>query len=192
MVEFGLVAPSCILVALAIIDFAGYFGAQLSVEQASQAGARFAAVQACSPAINSTHCVAGPWSTATPPTAGSIEAVIVGASGDAHVQNQNCLSNGSPVPSFGPGATVPSGATSCISISYWDTTLGSAPTLCAYYNASTTWVFEGTYTTANCVLANKDLVQVTVGYRFQPTTPLPATFSSALATNATTDLIMEN
>jgi hypothetical protein len=33
---------------------------------------------------------------------------------------------------------------------------------------------------------------VTVGYRYQPTTPLPAAFTSALATNATTDLILEN
>ena len=33
---------------------------------------------------------------------------------------------------------------------------------------------------------------MTVGYRYQPTTPLPATFTSALAINATTDLIMEN
>jgi Flp pilus assembly protein TadG len=190
MVEFALVAPACILTALAIIDFAGYFGAQLSVEQASQAGARFAAVQACSG--SGTSCAVGAWSTATPPAAGSIEAVIVKASGDARVQNQNCLSSGSAVPSFGPGATVPTAATSCISISYWDTTAGSAPTLCAYYNASTGWVFEGTYTATTCLLANTDLVQVTVGYRYQPTTPLPATFTSALATNATTDLIMEN
>ena len=103
-------------------------------------------------------------------------------------------SNGSAVPSFGPGATVPTGATSCISISYWDTMAGSAPTLCAYYNASTGWAFQtaSLYSTANCVVANTDLVQVTVGYRYQPTTPLPATFTSALAINATTDLIMEN
>jgi hypothetical protein len=103
-------------------------------------------------------------------------------------------SNGSAVPSFGPGATVPTGATSCISISYWDTMAGSAPTLCAYYNASTGWAFQtaSLYSTANCVVANTDLVQATVGYRYQPTTPLPATFTSALAINATTDLIMEN
>jgi hypothetical protein len=190
MVEFALVAPSCLLTALAIVDFAGYFGAQLSVEQAAQAGARFAAVQACSG--SGTSCAVGAWSTATPPAAGSIESVIVGASGDAQLQNQNCLSNGSPIPSFGPGATVPTTATSCISVSYWDTTAGSAPTLCAYYNASTGWAFQGSYTATTCLLAKKDLVQVTVGYRYQPTTPLPAAFTSALATNATTDLLLEN
>jgi Flp pilus assembly protein TadG len=190
MVEFALVMPSLLLTILAIIDFAGYFGTQLSVEQASQAGARFAAVQACSG--SGTSCAAGPWSTATPPAAGSIEAVIVSASGDAGLQNQNCLSNGSAVPSFGPGATVPTGDTSCISISYWDTTAASTPTLCAYFNASTGWVFEGSYTATTCVVANKDLVQVTVGYRYQPTTPLPATFTAALATNSTTDLLVEN
>src|ERR1035437_8157214 len=103
-------------------------------------------------------------------------------------------SNGSAVPSFGPGATVPTGATSCISISYWDTMAGSAPTLCAYYTARAGGPSHppSLYSTANCVVANTDLVQVTVGYRYQPTTPLPATFTSALAINATTDQIMEN
>jgi general stress protein CsbA len=197
MVEFAMVAPVFLLTLFGVIDFGTFYGAQLSVENAARAGVRFAAVQPCTPSGSS--CSGSSWSTAASPPAGTIEAAIGSASPDAAIPNVNCLWNGSAVPVYGPNGSssttwnfsIPSGSSGCISISYWNITASTQPTLCAYYSASAGWQFQTGYTSATCVVAN-DLVQVTVGYHYQTLTPVPSFLSAAFTTAAaTTDQLEE-
>lgn len=192
-----MVVPVFLLTLFGIIDFGTFYGAQLSVQNAARAGDRFAAVQACDPSGSS--CSGTAWSTAAAPPSGTIEATIRATSTDAAIPNVNCLWNGSAVPAFGPSGsssstftfTVPSGSTGCISISYWNITASTTPTLCAYYSASAGWEFQTGYTSATCVVAN-DLVQVTVGYKYQTLTPVPSALTGAFTTTAaTTDQLEE-
>jgi Flp pilus assembly protein TadG len=197
MVEFAMVLPVFVLLLFSIIDFGSFYGAQLSVENAARAGVRFAVVQQCVP--NGSTCGGTAWSTSATPPAGTVEAAIRSASTEVSIPNVSCLWNGSVVPEYGPNGsskttfnfTVPSGSRGCISISYWNTTAATTPTLCAYYSAAAGWVFETGYTSANCVVAN-DIVQVTVGYQYSMLTPVPAVVSNAFTTTAaTTDQLEE-
>jgi Flp pilus assembly protein TadG len=176
---------------LGTIDFAGYFAARLSVENAARSAVRFAATQ-CDP---STCTNANPvWTNAQPPVAGTIEQVAVNSSNDAHIIDQDCPTN---LATLTPG-------TGCITISYYDLNSGSlacpsgpgscTSTLCAQWSASTdTLTFQGTYTSSTCLVPNRTLVQVLVGYNYKPLTPIPLPTNgwSGLTTSAESQLLEE-
>ena len=75
LTEFAMVAPVLILLLFAAIDFGGYYGTQMSVQNAARAGVRFA--------------VANPtaWSSSSSPAANTIPGVVQRAASFAAVSN---------------------------------------------------------------------------------------------------------
>jgi hypothetical protein len=190
MVEFSLILPLFVLMVFAIIDFGGYFGTRLAVENAARAGARVAAVQ-----------------QATSFSGTSITSTITGLEGPAHIPTTtDCIWNGTTLDANSyPPFAVPSSATGCIGIWYFDSMVNPTgpPTLCAQWSVQNswwdTWNTSGTETTdvltANlppgCVSPYEDLVVVGVGYHYTTLTPLPALASSGLTTYGETQLLEE-
>ncbi|MGD0448368.1 MAG: TadE family protein [Candidatus Dormibacteria bacterium] len=190
MVEFCLVLPLFLLIVFATIDFGGYFGARLAVENAARAGARVAAVQ-----------------QANSYSATSITSAIAGLEGPAHVSNTtDCVWVGASLDSNSyPPFTIPTGATGCVGIWYFDLLADPTgpPSLCAEWSVQTSswnvWNTAGqetsnvTYSSlpGGCVAAEEDLVVVGVGYHYSTLTPLPAIASGALTTYGETQLLEE-
>jgi hypothetical protein len=192
MVEFSLVLPLFLLVILATIDFSGYFGSRLSVENAARAGARVAVVE------NQAAYVA------TPSAGTTIVSAIIGAANDAAVpSNADCTWNGTSLAVSGFPPFTWSTGKGCIGIWYFELQSTGAPALCAQWsvqhNYMDTWV--GTTETvdnmtpanwpAGCVSPTTDVVVVGVGYQYSPLTPLPALSASALNTYGETQLLEE-
>jgi hypothetical protein len=196
IVEFALVAPVFLLVVFATVDFGGYFGSRLSVENAARAGSRFAVVQACG-ATSSTACGSTAWtSAANPNSTTTIEGVIrAAASYPLTIPNVDCTWSGG-VPGSGL-ASIPSGQTGCISIAYFNIS-HTAQTLCAYWSVSSGWQLPNSAYNLNgaggltaCVVAG-NLIQITVMAHYSTLTPVPALPSSALDTTATIQLTEED
>jgi Flp pilus assembly protein TadG len=193
LTEFALVLPLFLLVIMGSIDFAGYFASRLSVENAARAAVRWAVTQ-CDPHSSTCTNPNAVWTNAQPPGAGTIEQVAISNSNDAKIINQDCPTN---LATLTPG-------TGCITISYYDLNTGSlacpsgpgscTSTLCAQWSASSdTLTFQGTYTSSTCLVPNRTLVQVLVGYNYKTLTPLPLPTSgwSGLTTSAGSQLLEE-
>jgi hypothetical protein len=191
MVEFSLLLPLFLLVILATIDFSGYFGARLSVENAARAGARVAATTTLTN-----------YTTGTSPQTGSgIISTVVGNAADASVpSNVDCAWQGTTLsPTQYPPFTWSSTARGCIGIWYFELEPVGPPQLCTQYSAAhlafgsyggSTWTAAAPAT--GCVQADSDIVVVGVGYQFSPLTPLPALSGSALNTFGETQLLEED
>jgi len=195
LTEFALVLPLFLLVVMGTIDFAGYFASRLSVENAARSAVRFAVTQ-CDPATCTNPNAV--WTNAQPPGAGTIEQVAISSSNDANILNKDCPTN---LATLTPG-------TGCITISYYDLNSGalacpSGPgsctsTLCAQWSASSDQLLfqpqpTPTYTPSSCLVPNRTLVQVLVGYNYKPLTPIPLPTNgwSGLTTSAESQLLEE-
>jgi Flp pilus assembly protein TadG len=218
MVEFAMVLPVFLIVVLGAVDYGGYFAARLSVENAARAAVRYAAAQTC-PASASNGVEAGNnacWTNQNPPSAGSttIEAAAIAAANDAHITNVDCPdSDGAWPPSAADLATL-TPDTGCISIRYYDLNTSAQTctvvngnvvpgtcqlTLCASWSAASDelTVASTSFTLGtNCLIAasstSANIVQVLVGYNFQPLTPMPAMLGSVMTTTAAeSQLILE-
>jgi len=184
MVEFAMVAPVFFLVVLATIDYGGYFGSRLAVEQAARAGARAATVQlessfsgsAVTAAISSQHGVA------------------------VLTTNADCLWQGTTLDAgqYPPFTFTGSG---CVGVWYFDlmNETNGPPALCTQWSvahsAFGSYSSSGTWTAATppsgCVTPQEDLVVVGVGYKYNPLTPMPSIAAAALTTYGETQLIEE-
>jgi hypothetical protein len=186
MVEFALVAPVFLLVVFATIDYGGYFGTRLSVENAARAGARTAVVEAYSSSFS---------------TQGS--AIVTSITSHSNVElvpnDVDCTWNGTTLtPTVYPPFTMPAGQNACIGVWYFELTTTGAPFLCAQWSvASSAWSWwdssgqSAVSKDTNCVSANQDIVVVGVGYRYSPFTPLPSIANGALTTFGETQLVEE-
>jgi hypothetical protein len=183
MVEFSLLLPLFLLVILATIDFSGYFGARLSVENAARAGARLAVIQP---------------ETAYPSAGSSIVTAVVANAADAALPSTtDCKWNGSTLaPTMYPPFTWSTGK-GCIGIWYFELEKVGPPQLCTQFSAAnlafgsysgSTWTAAAPAT--GCVAADSDVVVVGVGYSYSPLTPIPAL--SGLGTYGETQLLEED
>ncbi len=181
-----MVAPLFFLLVFGTIDFGGYFGSRLSVEEAARAGARVADVQ-----CNQTGCTY---------SGSAIVNAIVAQEGMVKLPTTvNCTWAGNSLaPSVYPPFTF--SGNGCIGIWYFNLYAATTgpPVLCGQWSvASSAWVWYtnggGTTTTEpnGCVLPNDDIVVVGVGYRYSPLTPLPTIASNALTTYGETQLLEE-
>jgi hypothetical protein len=198
MVEFAMVAPLFFLVVLATIDFGGYFGARLGVEEAARAGARAASVQ-----------VVSSYSGSTITTAISAQRGLADLTTNVDCQWEGTTLDPSQYPPFtfsGSG---------CIGIWYFDMgdEINGPPTLCAEWSVAGYWDtwYDGTeYTdqsspdpggtkglSSGCVVplataaSQENIVVVGVGYKYTPLTPMPTIVSGALTTYGETQILEE-
>jgi hypothetical protein len=181
-----MVAPLFFLLVFATIDFGGYFGSRLSVEEAARAGVRAATVQ-----CDQTGCTY---------SASTIVNAITGQEGLAKLPTTtDCNWSGTTLaPDVYPPFTF--SGNGCIGIWYFDlyaSTTGP-PSLCGRWSvASSAWVWytaNGSTTTTQptgCVLPNEDIVVVGVGYKYSPLTPMPTIASNALTTYGEAQLLEE-
>ncbi len=186
--EFAIVAPLFFLLVFSTIDFGGYFGSRLSVEEAARAGARVAVVQ-----CDETGCTY---------SGSSIVNAIVAQEGIANLpKTVNCTWQGTTLSTnVYPPFTIPGTGNGCIGIWYFDlySSTTGPPALCGQWSVSSSaWVWytnDGATTTTEptgCVLPNEDIVVVGVGYHYNPLTPMPAIASNALITYGETQLLEE-
>ncbi|MGO8686202.1 MAG: TadE family protein [Candidatus Dormibacteria bacterium] len=210
LVEFAMVFPVFLMVVMGTIDYGGYFGSRLSIENAARAAVRYAAVQPC-PLTGAGVTTAGNnacWTNVQPPGAGTIEAQAIAAANDAKVTNEDCPDqDGAWPPSAADLATL-TPDTGCISIRYYDLnasadTCTGGPgtcqlTLCAVWSASADQlqVQSGFTLGNNCMLTAgsgvANIVQVLIGYDYQPMTPVPRFLGAVMTTtSAETQLILE-
>jgi hypothetical protein len=188
MVEFSLLLPLFVVIIFATIDFSGYFGARLSVENAARQGARTAVVQPL---------------TAYPAAATTIQNTVIGFANDANMpSNVDCHWNGATLsPTVYPPFSWTSGR-GCIGIWYFELGQTGSPSLCAQWSlqnsewgtwtlSGSTWSFAAASApTSPCVTAGNDVVVVGVGYTYSPLTPVPAL--SGLNTYGETQLLEED
>ncbi|MGD0370518.1 MAG: TadE/TadG family type IV pilus assembly protein [Candidatus Dormibacteria bacterium] len=165
LVEFSLLLPLFLLVIFATIDFSGYFGARLSVENAARSGDRVAVTE--------------PYASYSGP---AIVSQVAAQAQDANLpSNVDCSWNGTTLaPTSYPPFTWSSGR-GCIGIWYFEMRPAGNPWLCGQWSVASSswswWTVTGTTTTTKdngCVAAGSDIVVVGVGYQFSPLTPLPA------------------
>ncbi len=205
-----MVFPLFLLVVFATIDYGGYFGSRLSIENAARAAVRYASVQGC-PTTGAGITSAGNnacWTNASTPAAGTIEAQVIGNAGDAKVTNQDCPDSDGVWPPSATDLATLTPDTGCISIRYYDLnasdqTCTAGPgtcqlTLCAVWSAtSDELTVESGYTPgANCLVnassSVANIVQVLVGYNYRPLTPMPSMLGSVMTTTAAeSQLILE-
>ena len=192
MVEFSLLLPLFLVVILAIVDFSGYFGARLSVENAARAGARLA----------TTTTLAGYTSGTSPQTGSGIISTVVGTAAVASVpSNVDCKWQGTTLsPTQYPPFQWANTAKGCIGIWYFELEQNGPPQLCTQFSAANhafgaysgsggnTWTAAAPAT--GCVAANSDVVVVGVGYNYSPLTPIPAL--NGLTTYGETQLLEED
>ena len=196
LAEFSLLAPVFLLVMFSTIDFGGYFGTRLSVENAARAGARTAVIESESAYANS-------------PSAGTlIVAAIKRQSNEGSIPTTNdCLWSDTNNPQWlTPSSYPPFGWSSsdsgCIGIWYFELNSTGPPTLCiqwsVQYNQWGTWSVGASPTwtqqanpPAGCVTPGQNLVVVGVGFKYSPLTPLPTIASGALITYGETELMEE-
>ncbi|HYA01129.1 MAG TPA: TadE family protein [Candidatus Binatia bacterium] len=176
-VEFALVFPVFILLVMGCIDYGGYFGARLSVENAARAGARLAVIE--QPSQSSFSGTA-------------IVQAVTGQANDAPglPSNSDCIWNGSNLsPLSYPPFTFSSSSIGCIGIWYFQLQMTGSPSLCAqwsvknqafgkYSSSGSTWTASSPN---SCVGIGSDIVVVGVGYQYRPLTPVP--YIGTVATN---------
>ena len=186
-----MVIPVFLLVIFATIDFGGYFGSRLSVENAARAGARVAAVQ-----VGTAYATAGP----------AIVTAISAQANVAHIPTGvDCLWHGTTLtPTYYPPFSL-NGSSGCIGIWYFVLQSTGSPSLCAQWSVASrtwdTWTLAGAETTGSatpqtagqstCATAGDDVVVVAVGYTYSPLTPMPTIASGALTTYGETELLEE-
>lgn len=195
MVEFALVFPVFLLVVFATIDYGGYFGSRLSVENAARSGARVAVWQP----LDRTSL--SDFST----EAASVVSAITSHSNVEIVPNDvACAWQGTTLsptqypPFVIPTTTPPS--TACIGLWYFELSDAGPPWLCGSWSVASSgggWSWYDSQGAAQsspdpgCVVAGRDVVVVGVGYQYSPYTPLPALASGALTTYGETQLLEE-
>jgi hypothetical protein len=198
LVEFALISPIFLLVIFATIDFGGYFGARLSVENAARDGARVAAVQP----LKAYSTTAG----------ATIVAAIRRQANDfsASATLQDCYWSGPTLsPTQYPPFNIPTGSTGCVGIWYFELSGTGSPTLCSQWSLtesgqwglwsgtfpSETWTPQPSGPPAGCVSpptpSGVDLVVIGVGYKYSALTPMPTIASGALVTYGETELMEE-
>jgi hypothetical protein len=198
MVEFSLLLPLFIVVIFATIDFSGYFGARLSVENAARAGARLAVT------VSSADYTAN----VAPDSGPGIVSQVVGNAADAGLPSTvNCTWAGTTLsPLVYPPFSF--SGRGCIGIWYFEMPTGGgtgSPWLCGQWSVSAqtwSWWTSAGVTTGTpdkyCVVTPvsgapyQDIVVVGVGYQYSPLTPLPALSGSALNTYGETQLLEED
>jgi hypothetical protein len=174
-VEFALISPVFLILVFATIDYGGYFGDRLSVENAARVGARVAAVQEESSFSGS-----------------SVVSAVTGHEGPAKLPTTtDCTWQGTTLDAneYPPFTFSGSG---CIGIWYFDLLAAATgpPTLCDQWSVATqAWTTSPP--PSGCVVAGEDIVVIGVGYRYTPFTPLPAIASNALTTYGETQLLEE-
>jgi Flp pilus assembly protein TadG len=212
MVEFAMVFPVFLLLVLASVDYGGYFAARLSVENAARNAARWAATEVCPTtgagvtSASNNAC----WTNAQPPAPGTIEAAAISTASDAHIINQDCPDSDSAWPPSATDLATLTPDTGCISIRYYDLTANQTQTCtggpgtcsmqyCASWSAGGDQLQVDTPTYSlgtNCLIAatatGANIVQVLVGYNYQPTTPMPKMLGATMTTtSAETQLVLE-
>ena len=170
--EFSLVLPLFMIVVLGAIDFGGYFGARLSVENAARAADRIAAVEF-------QTSFSGP----------AIVSAVTAQAGDASglPSSADCLWNGTTLtPTAYPPFTF--SGKGCIGIWYFELEQAGSPQLCTQWSVANHafGTYSGTTWTAaapgsGCMLEGTNVVVVGVGYQYAPLTPVP--FIGSVATN---------
>jgi hypothetical protein len=182
MLEFALVAPVFLLVTFGTIDYGGYFGDRLAVEEAARAGARVTAVQNQS-SFSGTAVVNA----------------ILAQQGPAHLPTTDCSWQGSTLDAgqYPPFTFSGSG---CMGIWYFDLLASTTgpPSLCIQWSVQhqafgsySGGVWTASAPPTGCVATGQDIVVVGVGYQYSPLTPLPAISASALTTYGETQLLEE-
>jgi hypothetical protein len=181
-----MVSPLFLVLVFGTIDFGGYFGSRMSVEEAARAGARVAAVED----VVSTY------------TGSSIVSAIAAQEGLAKVPSTtDCAWQGTTLdPNVYPPFTF--SGSGCIGIWYFDFYSANTgpPTLCTQWSVAhsafgsysgSTWT-SGT-PPSGCVAAppGEDIVVVGVGYHYNPLTPMPTIITGALTTYGETQLLEE-
>ncbi len=190
LVEFALLSPLFLLVVFGTIDYGGYFGSRLSVENAARAGARTAVVQQYA----SSFATKG----------GDIVIAITSHSNVELVPNDvDCTWNGTTLsPATYPPFQLPAHQSACIGIWYFEVTYpgnsAGPPWLCGQWSVATSawswWNSSGQPSPTkdtSCVVAGDDIVVVGVGYKYSPYTPLPSIAAGALTTYGETQLVEE-
>ncbi len=179
-----MVAPLFLLLVFATIDFGGYFGSRLSVEEAARAGARAAVVQ-----VESSY------------SGSAITKAIAAQQGMASIATTtDCIWQGTTLDTYQYPPFNALTGTSCVGVWYFDlmNETSGPPALCTQWSVahSAFGSYSGTTWTAatppaGCVVSQEDLVVVGVEYRYKALTPMPTIVSGALTTYGETQLIEE-
>jgi hypothetical protein len=194
-----MVLPVLLLVIMSSIDYGGYFASRLSVENAARAAVRWAAVQSCPQSGAGTTQVGnnGCWTNAATPASGTIEQIVIASASDAHILNQDCPDGDSAWPPSATDLGTLTPGTGCISIRYYYIN-GQSQSLCdAWSVGSDEMQPQSAYPVGtDCLIAatssSADMVQVVVGYNYNPPTPLPFFSGAGLTTtSAASELLLE-
>jgi Flp pilus assembly protein TadG len=199
MVEFAMVLPVLLVVLFGGIDYGGYFASRLSVENAARAAVRAAAVDSCPTSgvgvtqVGNTTC----WTSLTTPGSGTIEQVAISAAAAAHILNKDCPDSDSVWPPSPSDLATLTPGTGCISIRYYYLN-GSNQSLCAAWSATNDEMttYSSYPMTTDCLIpaasTGADIVQVVIGYNYQPIAPIPWVSGAGLTTtSAETQLVLE-
>jgi len=198
LVEFAMVAPVIFAVIFAGVDFGGYFASRLSVENAARVAVRAAAVDVC-PTSGVGFSSAGEpsacWTKATTPALGTIEQVAISAAADAKILNQDCPDSDSVWPPSPTDLATLTPGTGCISIRYYYVSSSGQSICAAWSQAADEMTTYSPYPTDCLISASAsaaDIVQVVVGYNYQPLVPIPWFQGAGLTTtSAETQLELE-
>jgi len=199
MVEFAMVLPVLIALVFGGIDYGGYFGSRLSVENAARVAVRAAAADVCPTTgagvtgTGNTSC----WSAATAPASGTIEQAAISAAGDAQVLNRDCPDSDAVWPPSPSDLATLTPGTGCISIRYYYLN-GTSQSLCAAWSVTNDELTTQTSYPmgTDCVIpagsSGADVVQVVIGYNYRPLVPIPWFAGAGLTTtSAETQLVLE-
>jgi hypothetical protein len=194
MVEFALVFPVFLLVVFATIDYGGYFGSRLSVENAARSGARVAVWEP----LDRTD--PGDFSTQATVIVDTItsHANVELVPNDVACTWQGTTLSPTQYPPFTIPVTTPA-STACIGLWYFELADAGPPWLCGSWSVASgggwSWYDSSGSSLSSpdpdCVVAGKDLVVVGVGYQYSPYTPLPSIAAGALTTYGETQLLEE-
>ncbi len=197
LVEFAMLAPVLFAVIFAGIDYGGYFASRLSVENAARVAVRAAAVDVCPitgvgvTQTGNTSCE----SNATAPVSGTIERIAMAAAADANILNKDCPDSDSVWPPSATDLATLTPGSGCISIRYYYVS-SSGQSICAAWSQVADQMTTYSPYPTDCLISASasaaDIVQVVVGYNYQPLVPIPWFQGAGLTTtSAETQLELE-
>jgi hypothetical protein len=192
MIEFALVFPMLLLLAVSVFDYGYYLEHVNNLTTVVRDGARYAGItsatfpwaSACTtPTYYTSGSQEGEYSCPTGTASNNIEAIIqyeaeslTVPEGGLPINNVDCTwtpPGGSPgnTPALNDTPGLPSGGSSCITIAYYSSSnYYATATLCGYYSAKNNLFEVGT---ASACTVPGNLVQVTIVYDFTKTAPGP-------------------